>query len=162
VLVFCERLRLARSKPLRSKYPAELLSIESPYAKLATKLRQPTTFTFLAWTRLADVIHQWQEMIGVTMLVDWSALRDVNLTPTSPIACSTIDRPWSEALDGVLEPLGLAWWAADAQTICITGRDALARVERVEFYVIPPKFREQSADVATLLDSLRKEIAARR
>lgn len=161
VLIFCERLRMARSKPLRSKYPQELLSIESPYIKLAAKLRQPTTFTFLAWTRLADVIHQWQEMTGVTMLVDWSALRDVNLTPTSPIACSTIDRPWTEALDGVLEPLGLAWWAADAQTICITSREALAHVERVEFYAIPPKLREQSADAATLVDSLRKEIARR-
>lgn len=160
-LIFCERLRLARTKSLRSKYPADLLTLDSPYAKLAAKLRHPTTFTFLAWTRLADVVHQWQEMTGLTILVDWSALRDTNLVPTSSVACSTIDRPWSEALDGVLAPLGLAWWAPDAQTLCITSHSALGNIEQVEFYTIPAKIGDQPATAANAVELLQQQIAAR-
>jgi hypothetical protein len=160
-LVFCERLRLARGQSLRSKYPANLLTIDSPHQKLSPKLNQTSTFTFLAWSRLADVARQWQEMSGISILVDWSALRDVELMPSSPIACSTIARPWAEALDGVLEPLNLGWWAVDSQTIQITSLDALERIERVEFYAVPKKLRGQSASTAELIETLQKEIADR-
>ncbi len=160
-LIFCERLRAARGLALRSKYPAELLTVDSPYDKLSTTLNQSTTFTFLAWTRLADVVQQWQDMSGLTILVDWSALRDINLGPSSPVACSTIDRPWNEALDGVLGPLGLGWWAVNGQTLQITSLDTLDRVERVEFYSVPKKFRDQFATGDALIGSLEKEIAER-
>ncbi len=160
-LIFCERLRLARSRPQRSKYPANLLTVESPYETLAPKLNQSTTFTLMAWTRLADVVRQWQELSGLAILVDWSALSDINLLPSSPIACSTIARPWSEALDGVLEPLGLGWWAVDGQTMQITSLDALPHIQRVEFYSVPRKLREQFSTSSALVESLQKEIGNR-
>ncbi len=160
-LIFCERLRLARSLRLRSKYPAAMLSVESPYEQLRAKLARRTTFTFLAWTRLSDVVQQWQDLAGLTILVDWSALGEAELSPTSPLACSTIDRPWTEALDGVLEPLGLAWWVADGQTIQITSLDALKHLERVEFYAIPQKLLESLGAGDTFLSALQKEIDAR-
>ena len=144
-----------------SKYPAELLSVESPYGKLAPTLGQNTTFTFLAWTRLADMFRQWQELSGLTILVDWAALADVDLAPTSPIACAVIERSWEQSLDGVLEPLGLGWWAVDGQTIQITSLQALERVNRVEFYSVPPKLRAQSARPQSLVDALQKQLAAR-
>jgi hypothetical protein len=126
-----------------------------------TTLGKSTTFTFLPWTRLTDVLAQWQQLAGITVLVDWSALADVNLRPSSTVACSTINRPWEEALDGILEPLGLTWWAVDAQTIQITTSDALDRIERVEFYPIPKKLREEAASDDALIDSLQKQIEAR-
>jgi hypothetical protein len=160
-LIFCERLRLARSLPLRSKYPATMLSVDSPYEKLASKLNQSTTFTFLAWTRLADILHQWQDLTGLTILVDWSALAEAEFNPASPLACSTIDRPWTEALDGILEPLGLTWWSVDDQTIQITTLDALQRIERVEFYPVPKQLRDQYATTNELTAALQKQIATR-
>ena len=161
VLIFCERLRLARSRPLRSKYPADLLTIASPGKKLAPALAKHTTFTFLPWTRLADVFAQWQQLSGVTILVDWSALSDVNLRPSSPIACSTIGKSWTEALESVLEPLGLTWWAVDGQTIQITSLDALDRIERVEFYAVPEKMRGEVASDDILIEALEKQIESR-
>lgn len=158
-LIFCERLRLARGLSLRSKYPAALLTIESPYEKTATTLNQPTTFTFLAWTRLDDVVRQWQDMSGLTIVVDWSALREADLSPTTPLTCSATDRPWTEALDGVLEPLKLGWWAVDGQTLQITSLDALDRLKRVEFYTVPKKLHEQYSAGDTLVAALQKEIA---
>jgi hypothetical protein len=75
------------------------------------------------------------------------------------LACSTIDRPWAEALDGILGPLGLTWWAVDGQTIQITTADALERIERVEFYAIPKPLRERHAASEQLVAALQMEIA---
>lgn len=140
ILLFCERLRLARGLSLKSKYPAERLSIESPYVGLRDKLGNPSTFTFLPWTRLADVVRRWQESSGVTILVDWEALAKEELAPATPIACSAVNRPWDAALDAVLEPLGLAWWAVDGETIQITSAAKLGALEQIEFYK-PPRDR---------------------
>ncbi len=158
ILIFCERLRLARGLPPRSRYPAEMLSIASPYARVMAKLDRPTTFTFLPWSRLRDVVDHWQSASQLTILVDWSALRDAELGPAAPIACSAIDRPWREALDGVLEPLGLGWWAVDGQTLQITSREALGSLRRVEFYEIPGALRKQFASRDALIRSLTAEL----
>jgi hypothetical protein len=158
VLIFCERLRMARGLPARSRYPAALLSADSAYKKLAPKFKQRTTFTFLPWTRLADVLRYWQEEIGVTIVADWASLADAELGPSAPIACSAIDRTWQDALDGVLEPLGLAWWAVNGETIQITSREALNDIQRIEFYAVPKSLRGQFASNGALLDSLIEEV----
>jgi hypothetical protein len=158
-MIFCERLRMARSLAVKSKYPAAMLSIESPYHRLSAKLDEHTTFTFLPWTRLADVARGWQEMTGLLVLVDWGALSEAELSPTSPVACSALDRPWQESLDGVLEPLGLGWWAVNGDTIQITSLAALEKIQRVEFYTVPAKLRSSSASSQALIDVLTKELA---
>lgn len=159
LVIFCERLRLARGLAVKSKYPAAMLSIESPYQRLSAKLSEHTTFTFLPWTRLADVVRNWQDMSGLLVLVDWSALAEAELSPTSPVACSAIDRSWQESLDGVLEPLGLGWWAVDGGTIQITSLAALDKIQRIEFYQVSAKLRVSLASNQALIDSLQKELA---
>ena len=159
VVVFCERLRLARSLAIQSKYPAAMLSIESPYHRLSVKLSEPTTFTFLPWTRLDDVVRNWQELSGLKVLVDWGALAEGELAPSSPVACSALDRSWQESLDGVLEPLSLGWWAVDGETIQITSLAALDKIQRVEFYQVPAKLRTSFASSQALVDTLQKELA---
>jgi hypothetical protein len=158
MLLFCERLRLARGLPRKSKYPAELLTIDSPYSKINTRLAEKTTFTFLAWTRLADVLRHWQESSGITMLADWHRIADTELGPSTPLACSAIDRSWEDVLDESLEPLGLAWWAVDGSTIQITSREALSEINRVEFYEIPKPVRDQFTNGSALLEALEAEL----
>jgi hypothetical protein len=145
ILIFCERLRMARGLARRSRYPAERLSIAEPYEAISAKLHERTTFTFLPWERFADVVQYWQQETGLAILVDWSALAAAELGRSSPIACSAIDRPWQAAFDGIFEPLNLAWWAVDGETIQITTRDALAEIQRVEFYTVPESLRNQLA-----------------
>jgi len=159
VVVFCERLRLARGLAIQSKYPAALLSVESPYHHLSAKLNEHTTFTFLPWTRLDDVARNWQELSGIRVVVDWGALAEAELGPSSPVTCSVLDRSWQESLDGVLEPLGLSWWAVVGGTIQITSVAALERIQRVEFYQVPAKLLTTFASNQALVDSLQKELA---
>jgi hypothetical protein len=158
VVIFCERLRLARGLTVQSKYPATLLSIQSPYQRLSTKLSDHVTFTFLPWTRLDDVVRNWQELSGLTLLVDWGALADAELAPSSPVACSANDRTWQESLDGVLEPLGLGWWAVDGETIQITTLAALETIQRIEFYQVPAKLRSSFASNQAIIDQLKNEL----
>jgi hypothetical protein len=165
LLIFCERWRLARGRTQRSQYPADRLSVELPYPQVKAKLNGRTTFTFLPWTRLDEVVRHWAEATGLTIFVDWSQLAAEELTPSTPIACSTVDRPWTEALDAIFEPLGLAWWAVNGQTIQITMQDALDGIERVEFYAVPKTIREQfdskEAFLASLQSDLRQHIGDR-
>jgi hypothetical protein len=158
IVVFCERLRLARGLPQRTRYPASRLAIDSPYRAVDDKLSERATFTLLPWTNLADVVGHWEEQLGMTILVDWSSLADADLAPSTPIACSAIDRTWSEALHEILEPLGLTWWAVDQETIQITTPEALAGIQRTEFYVVPKAFREQRATSESLVDTIKKEL----
>src|SRR5262249_35362660 len=76
--------------------------------------------------------------------------------PSSPVACSANDRTWQEALDGVLEPLGLTWWAIDGQTIQITSIAGLEKIERLEFYELPAKLRGEFADNQAIVNAIQK------
>ena len=59
----------------------------------------------------------------------------------------------------MLQPLGLAWWPVDAQTIQITSRSALENIQRIELYPVPAKLDASPAGAQSLIDSLQKEIA---
>jgi hypothetical protein len=64
-----------------------------------------------------------------------------------------IDKPWSEALDLVLEPLGLGWRPAGARAIQIT---TLAKVHvepEVELYRMAP-------GATATADDLKKQVAS--
>jgi hypothetical protein len=158
VLIFCERLRLARGLPLRSRYPAALLSAEPACSQLAAKLDGKATFTFLPWNRLGDVVRHWEVKSGVTILVDWSALADEELSPNSPVACSANDRSWQDVLDKTLEPIGLAWWPVSKDSIQVTSANAIEDVQRVEFYAISMAMQGEFASNDALIGSLQAEL----
>jgi len=158
-LIFCERLRLVRGLSQRSRYPASLLATESPDEAAAPTLESRTTFTFLPWTRFGDVLHYWQGAAKLTVLVDWRALADMGIVPSSPVACSANDRTWRDALDGVLEPIGLAWWMVNAKTIQITSREALGDIRRIEFHAVSKAMRDEFDSSDALVESLRQEWA---
>jgi hypothetical protein len=156
VILFCERLRIGRGLAPKTRYPVELLGTESPYARLAAKLGQRTTFTYVPWTRLADIVRDWQQRSGVTVLVDWQALAGLELDPSSPISASAIARTWEDALDGILEPLGLTWWAIDGESIQITSVTAADRLRRIEFFRIPAGMRDEFTNDADLVEELQR------
>jgi hypothetical protein len=161
LLIFCERWRLARGRAQRSQYPADRLSIALPFPQVEAKLNERTTFTFLPWTRLDEVVSHWEQATGLTILVDWTQLATEELSPSAAIACSAVDQPWTEALDEIFEPLGLAWWAVNGQTIQITTQDALDSIERIEFYVVPKTLREQFDNKEAFLESLQSDLRQR-
>lgn len=136
LVVLCERLRMARGLPTKTKYPRSLLSAEASMTTLTPVLDRRTTFSFVEPTPLADILAHWRRVTGLSILVDWRALADIGYGPRSTVECSVTNRPWRAALDGVLQGLGLTWSAVDGRTLWITTHDAATHPETIEFY--PP------------------------
>lgn len=155
VLVLLERMLMARDLQTKTRYPVERLTLDSSYARLASKLDTSTTFTFLAWSRLADVFRYWQDTSGVNVLVDWSSLADVDLASNSPVACSVENQRWEDLFDTLLEPLGLAWSAVDGETIQITSRDTARATRSIEFYPVADLVRRKFSGADAMVRVLR-------
>lgn len=134
LLVFCERLRVARGLSNRSKYPASLLGSEPRLAQLSGNLAGSTTFAFVDWTPLSQVLRHMQDSSDLVLLPDWMEMGKSNLRPATMVAASANDLPWDDALDTTLSPLGLAWLPIDGATLQITTQDAAQRHAWVEFY----------------------------
>jgi hypothetical protein len=134
VLFFLERIRLAKGLPLRSKYPAQLLSGKPYNVGVADRLNTPATFTFSHNTPLAEVFSYWQQAAELPIFVDWSALASVGLWPDSRITCTSANEPWQAAFDKILAPLDLAWRAAPGGAVQITSRGRVETEPVVDIY----------------------------
>ena len=134
VLIFLERLRLARNLSPRSRYPVKRLAGTPASALLQEQLANRTTFTFSQYTPIDDVFVHWQTEIGVPLLIDWPALEEANIWPATTVACAILDQPWSVALEKVLEPLGLGWRAATGGAIEITSAEKVRSELQLELY----------------------------
>jgi len=152
VLIFLERLRLARGIQPRSRFPVKRLAGTAANVALAERIQAPTTFTFSHYTSASEIVRYWQQELGVPILVDWPALAKLGLWPNSRIACAVENKPWSAAFDQVLEPLGLGWRAVVGGTIEITSAEKVQAELQLELYQLSQKLGDQTDQV---LDELR-------
>jgi hypothetical protein len=113
----------------------------------------PALFTFSQYVPIREVFRYWQEETEVAVLVDWPALAEERVWPQTRVACSAADKPWAEAMDAVLEPLGLAWRAVDRRAIEITTRTKIDSEPVLEFYRI-------KADAAASGDQVTQRVAS--
>jgi hypothetical protein len=156
VLLMLERYRLTRDLPMRSKYPKSLLAAGDAYTALAERVSGPVTFTFSDYTPLREIFRYWQEELQIAVLVDWPALVDERLSPQTRIACSATDKPWADAMDAVLHPLGLGWRAADRRTIELTSAVKASVEPQLELY----RLGAEAALTPEQLDAKLSELGA--
>jgi hypothetical protein len=152
ILLLLERARVTLGLPTRSKYPKELITAGPHLAGVMERTSAPNTFTFTDYTPLREIFRYWQEEMQVAVLVDWPALAEERLWPSTRIGCSAANKPWADAMDAVLQPLGLAWRAVDRRTIEITTLEKVAREPQLEVYRIKP-------DASATPDSVNERIA---
>ncbi len=153
VLRCLERLRLARGGLPRSRYPAELLTIEPRFAAANSALQHNTTVTFVDYIALPEALDFLSQSSGRLILVDWQRLADAELTVETLVAGSAADVPLSDALDSLCEPLGLTWMPLDGTTLWLTTQDAASDYAWVEFY--PAK---KLTDTVALSDRLAEKL----
>ncbi len=154
VLIFLEQLRLARGIPPRSRYPVEQLPRQAAYAVLADQLAVPTTFTFSQATPLDEVFRHWQRESKLVLLIDWPALAQVQLRPKTQIVCAIVQQPWQEALDQILDPLGLAWRAVSAEAIEITSVEKDHQQPQLQLYCLQPSAPKNNSDLPKKIRAL--------
>ncbi len=133
--------------------------MEPALQQLAASLHGQARFTFSHYTPLSEIFSHWQQQLGLALLVDWPALLGESsgggeessrageqskvghgplAGPATRIACAVANQPWEQALDLVLEPLGLAWRAMDGQTLQITSAQIVQEEAQLEFYPLAP------------------------
>lgn len=156
VLRLLEQWRKSRGLPKRSKYPDRFLSAKPALAGLQSQFADRTTFSFVSPTRFAEVARYWGKSAGVVILVDWESLSEQEFGPSSQISCSVADKPWSEALTLVLEPLGFTWRAIDAGTIQITTLEADRELPLVEVYPLGQGALDEPEDARLFVDGRGK------
>lgn len=136
-LVLLEKLRQALGLPRRTNYPQHLIDEQSSYVEVLDRLDGPATFTYSRFTPLRTIFRDWQEELGVAVLVDWPALAKLQLSPQTRIACGVADESWSNSLDTVLEPLGLDWRVLDGPAVQITTSETTRTEPQVQIYRVP-------------------------
>lgn len=157
VMEFLGLLRRAReSAPARDKRPA---ASGTRWSLLRDKLATPVTANFAEPAQLKEIAAHLQKVVGVEILFDGLAVAETGASPLSRVEFAANKEPLGEALDNLLEPLGLAYRCLHGKRIEITSVQQAAQDLEVEFYSIKPLLAETQPD--ELAASIRREVSPR-
>ncbi len=144
LLIFFEKLRVARGLPLRSHYDPGRFVLTTRTDKARPLLQHPITANFGTPQSLAAVVKWLHQTTGATILIDHAALARQETSIESECAAVALNQPLASFLDELLTPIDLAWRAIDERTLEITTREAAATQMELEFYPV----RDQVIDAA--------------
>jgi hypothetical protein len=157
VLEFCERLRIARGKPLQS-LDADRCALTTRSARAKELLGRDVTLTFHEPAPLRKIAGYLEEASQADILLDGPALAAAGQSANAKATLKVNGQPLSAALKVLLQPLGLSYRVIDAATLQITTRKVLdARLE-LEFYPVAALLK-QGETPAALQDRVRSGVA---
>jgi len=129
ILFLCEKLRVARGLPIRSRLDANWFRLEPRVLSAQAKLQKPVTALFFQPTPLTRVLEFLERQSGVRLLVDWRALEVAGLPADLETTLKSDKQPLAVALAAALEPHKLTTRVVDDHTLLITTAKGLARRE---------------------------------
>ena len=139
IFVFCEKLRKARGKPLKSRagrMNPDRFALITRRDRAQEALSRPVTVNFRRPVPLVQIVAHLGELTGTDLLVDRAALAAVGLSPKVEAALQVQKQPLTVALEELLRPLGLAYRVIDAGTLQVTTQEAAADRLHLEFYQV--------------------------
>ncbi len=150
IIVFCEKLRVARGLPtksLLSRLDPRKFELTTRTTRAKAVLTWPASVNLSAPWLLAGAVDQFKQPAGTEILVDRPALAAIGISEntTGKFDFKADKLAQGEALRQVLEPLGLAWRAVDANTLQITTQKAVAARLELEFYPVGRLLAGQAA-----------------
>jgi hypothetical protein len=134
LLVFCEKLRVARGLPLRSKNDPARFRLEPRTVPPAALLAEPVTANFGRPESLARILSYLRGNTQLTLLVDQAALAEQRTSIDMEGTLAADHQPLGQTLTALLEPMELTWRVVGPRAIEITTPQAAARHGEVEFY----------------------------
>jgi hypothetical protein len=139
ILAFCERLRLARGMPLRSKQGRQnpgLFTLATRLDRAKAALEHPITVNLSAPLPLGEALARIRPPGGVELIVDWWSLAAVAMADDAKAALKVEKQPLRTALGQLLDPLGLAWRVVTPEMIQVSTPKAIAARLEIEFYPV--------------------------
>jgi hypothetical protein len=153
ILVFCEKLRNARHKPLRSRDAPEQFALTTRTAQARKMLDKPVTVNFHEPTPLAKILAFLAQATGSDVLIDHAALAAIETSDRVETSLTVQEKPLEATLADLLRPLGLTSRVVSPSTIQVTAKeDAEERLE-LEFYPVGPQ-----AKAADLIARIKTEV----
>lgn len=159
VLAFCEKLRTARHKPLRSHDNPERFALTTRRAQARKTLAQPVSANFHEPTPLSKVLAFLGEAAHVDILVDHAALASAETSDRVEVTLTAMKQEIGAALDDLLRPLGLTYRVVGAHAIQVTTKEAAAERMELEFYPVGARLAKQDVKGPALVEQLRARIA---
>ncbi len=132
---------LARWQLLRTR-PVEARGAATTWQQARPLLEKKVRLSYRIPVSLRHVCAALQKQTGVLVLIDGRSLRAQGLRPEEQITVEAKDVSLWEALQRVVEPLGLALIVEDARTVRITTPQVASSQLRVEIYPLWYRWRE--------------------
>ncbi len=156
-IVFVERLRAARGRPLKTDIDPQSLALQTRRQRAAEALQRPVTANFRE-TPLAEIVAYLEDATQTALLLDGPALAEAGRGPADLASLAVAKAPLSDALDALLRPLGLASVAIDADVMQISTPRALAARMHIEFYRVNRPLNRPD-ELGQLLGRIKREAA---
>jgi hypothetical protein len=135
-VIFCEKLRLARGLPQRSKLDARRVQLASASVQAKTSLGKLVSANFHDPTTLAQVLDTIGVRADVDILLDRRALAAAGMSDKLEVSYAIEKQTLEAALDGLLRPLGLGFRAIDSRTLQVSTQKDLDHSLQWEIYPI--------------------------
>jgi hypothetical protein len=155
VVIFCEKLRIARGLPPRSHLDPKTFSLDSRITRAKPMLVRSVSINAGTGTPLREILDQLKQP-GEEIFVDRPALAAARLNENTPTKFRSDGQPQGTVLPRLLDPIGLGWRAVDAKTLQVTTKAALAGRLEVEFY--PVSKRLAGGPPAALIDQIKASV----
>ena len=150
ILIFCEKLRVARGLAPRSRIPETVIQFE-PTTQRMLALQRPVTLRIWQEQNLNQIAARCESEAGITVLVNWQALHVAGWSPEDRMRFFCQEQPLQAALHSLLDPMGLTFRVVDEATLEISSPEAVAARNDVEFYRLPTE--SQSAEAVQALSA---------
>lgn len=155
VIVFCEKLRTARGKPLRSKLDPELFALATRQDRARSLLGRPVTANYPDMP-LAEILAALGKSTGVEMLLDRPSLAAEGIGDNPKATLKAQGTGLAVAVDEMLLPLHLAWRVVDAKTLQVTTKKVLDSRLEIEFYPVGDLLAKEPPEA--LMDRLKSRL----
>ncbi len=162
VLVFCEKLRKARKKPLSSHDSHESpdrFSLATRLDKARGLLDRPVSVNFHEPAPLARVLAYLSEVSDSIILVDHAALAAADTSDLVEATVTADRQPLASVLADLLRPLGLTYRAVGRDVIQVLTTEAADERLDLEFYSIAA-WLDDGAKPAAVIEQVKAKIGA--
>ncbi len=156
MLELCEKLRVARGLPLRSKLNPARFRLQPRTAGAEAAIGQPLTANFARSEPLSRIVDHLRRAGNVTLLIDGVSLVEQRLSVDTEAVLVIERQSLGQCLTSLLESLELTWRVVGPRTIEITTPEAAARRTELEFY--SARSLAPSGDGAAIVSQLQRDL----
>ena len=160
IVLFIEKLRLARGLALRSSYDPLLFNSQLRAKSLDPKLQQTVSLNYFEPTRLTTVVARLEKLGSLRILLDWNALLAEGWSPDTEVTLSVADATLGEALEQLTTDHSWAIRVIDSETLQLTTPTALAQRRTIEFYPVGLILQRKGWTAAQLQANLLPQLPA--